>query len=180
MAKTDGGRESLDRQYRGHTPEELEADHMPNWTHSAQSGARIPDDPANLNNTPARLLALQLNAAGYRCTVTEDKVSKQLVVRFPDGAVVQGSGDFLRRQLCDTTPESAQWRRDHAVRFSKPDLQIRGADPRPDSNYDAEALAAGIRVEKEHTNDVEVAKVIAKDHLDERKDYYKVVAKVGL
>ena len=88
MVKTDGGRESLDRQYNGHRPDELEADHMPSWSHSAQEGAVIPDETANLNSTPARLLSLQLAAAGYKCTVHEDPTTKLLNVQFADGARV--------------------------------------------------------------------------------------------
>ena len=47
------------------------------------------------------------------------------------------------------------------------------ADGRPDSDFDPEQLAAGIRVEMEHTSDRRVAKEIAKDHLTEDNNYYK-------
>lgn len=53
-------------------------------------------------------------------------------------------------------------------------------DKRPDSDFDAEQLKVGIKVEMEHTKDPEVAKVIAKDHLSETKDYYKKLDKAGL
>jgi hypothetical protein len=52
-------------------------------------------------------------------------------------------------------------------------LIIQGKDPRPDSNYDPEQLAAGIKEEMEHTDNPEIAAKIAKDHLDEDRDYYK-------
>lgn len=42
----------------------------------------------------------------------------------------------------------------------------------PDSEFDAKELAAGIKVEKEHTDNEEIAKWIAKDHLSELQDYY--------
>lgn len=42
----------------------------------------------------------------------------------------------------------------------------------PDSDFDAEQLKRGIEVEKEHTNSILVAKLIAKDHLKEIPDYY--------
>jgi hypothetical protein len=51
-------------------------------------------------------------------------------------------------------------------------------DPRPDSDYDPEQLRMGIKVEQEHTSHmpkaqaIKAAKRIAKDHLDERGDYY--------
>ena len=51
-------------------------------------------------------------------------------------------------------------------------------DGKPDSNFDPEALKAGIKVEMEHTSDPSAAKEIAKDHLTEDKDYYKKLAKM--
>jgi hypothetical protein len=51
-------------------------------------------------------------------------------------------------------------------------LCVDGTDPRPDTDYDADALKMGIAVEMEHTSDKEVAKKIAKDHLDEDGQYY--------
>jgi hypothetical protein len=52
-------------------------------------------------------------------------------------------------------------------------LQLAGNDPRGDERYDKDALAAGAKVELEHTDSVDVAKKIAKDHLDEMPDYYE-------
>ena len=46
------------------------------------------------------------------------------------------------------------------------------ADGKPDSKYDAKQLEMGIEVEFEHTNDRDIAKEIAKDHLEEIPDYY--------
>ena len=45
-------------------------------------------------------------------------------------------------------------------------------DNRPDSDFDPKQLAKGIEIEKEHTNDPEKAKEIAKDHLTEVPNYY--------
>jgi hypothetical protein len=42
----------------------------------------------------------------------------------------------------------------------------------PDSEFDPQELAAGIEVEKEHTDSEVVARMIAKDHLTEITDYY--------
>lgn len=56
----------------------------------------------------------------------------------------------------------------------------RAAGDRPDSDFDPIQLRAGIRVEMEHTRDRRVAKEIAKAHLTERADYYKVLRRVGL
>ena len=46
-------------------------------------------------------------------------------------------------------------------------------DNKPDDDFDAADLAEGIKVEREHTDDPQVAKEIAKDHLSEFPDYYK-------
>ena len=42
----------------------------------------------------------------------------------------------------------------------------------PDSYFDPQQLATGIKVEMEHTSNRAVAKEIAKDHLVEFPDYY--------
>lgn len=52
------------------------------------------------------------------------------------------------------------------------------ADNLPDSHFDPEELSKGIRVEMEHTNDINIAKEIAKDHLAESPDYYKEIEKM--
>jgi len=47
------------------------------------------------------------------------------------------------------------------------------ADKRKPEDFDQEQLKAGIKVEMEHTNDPDLAREIAMDHLTEDKDYYK-------
>ena len=47
-----------------------------------------------------------------------------------------------------------------------------------DSEFDQEQLKKGIEVEKEHTDDIEIAKSIAKDHLSECKKYYVLLEKM--
>jgi len=54
------------------------------------------------------------------------------------------------------------------------------ADKKPDSDFDPEQLAAGIKVEMEHTDDPDIAKEIAKDHLTEDPDYYRKLRKMEL
>ena len=51
-------------------------------------------------------------------------------------------------------------------------------DSRPDSDFDQESLAEGVKVEMEHTADPDVAKEIAKDHLTEDPGYYSKLRKV--
>jgi len=48
----------------------------------------------------------------------------------------------------------------------------------PDSNYDEKELQMGIEIEKEHTDSEEIAKQIAKDHLEECPDYYTRLKKL--
>ena len=57
-------------------------------------------------------------------------------------------------------------------------LVISGRDNRSDDNYDIEQLEKGIEVEKEHTNQIDLAKMIAKDHLDEFPTYYTELTKM--
>ena len=45
----------------------------------------------------------------------------------------------------------------------------------PDSEFDAEQLALGIKTEMEHTDNVDIAKAIAKDHISELKNYYTLL-----
>ena len=48
----------------------------------------------------------------------------------------------------------------------------------PDDKFDPKELAMGVEVELEHTDDREVAKKIAKDHLSELPDYYTRLKKM--
>lgn len=48
----------------------------------------------------------------------------------------------------------------------------------PDSDFDQAELEKGVQVEKEHTNNEYVAKLIAKDHLMEVPDYYTRLTKM--
>jgi len=52
------------------------------------------------------------------------------------------------------------------------------ADKRPDSDFSAEEIRKGVKIEFEHVNDRKRAKEIAKDHLAEIPDYYTRLAKM--
>jgi hypothetical protein len=52
------------------------------------------------------------------------------------------------------------------------------ADGMPDSAFDMTELHRGIMVEAEHTDDPDVAKEIAKDHLAEDAEYYRKLATI--
>jgi hypothetical protein len=54
------------------------------------------------------------------------------------------------------------------------------SDNKPDSRYPKKELAKGIRHEKEHTTNKEVAKEIAKDHLEEMQNYYTAMEQAKL
>ena len=56
-----------------------------------------------------------------------------------------------------------------SVLFKEMDLKYGNV---PDSKFDPEQLAIGIKVETEHTDDQEMAKQIAKAHLIEDELYY--------
>lgn len=52
------------------------------------------------------------------------------------------------------------------------------ADNRPDSDFDAKALAEGMKIESEHTKDKKLQKEISKDHLTESGNYYRDLKKM--
>jgi len=45
----------------------------------------------------------------------------------------------------------------------------------PDSEFDPNELAMGIKIESEHSDNPEICKEIAKDHLSEIKNYYTLL-----
>lgn len=52
------------------------------------------------------------------------------------------------------------------------------ADKKPDSFFDKDQLEKGMKHEMEHTNDKNLAKEIAKDHLVEDPEYYDKLEKL--
>lgn len=56
-------------------------------------------------------------------------------------------------------------------------LKLKHAED-PDSDFDSQQLRIGIEVEKEHTDDEDVAKAIAKAHLKEHPRYYSFLLKM--
>lgn len=51
-------------------------------------------------------------------------------------------------------------------------------DNRSDSDFDPKQLEIGIKHEMEHTKDRKMAKEIAKDHLSEDPNYYKIIMRI--
>ena len=82
------------------------------------------------------------------------------------------------------TPKGAalkRWRCSKSLNeFFKSYNRIKGgkADKKSPKDFDKKALAQGIKVEMEHTNDVKIAMEIAMDHLTEDKNYYKKLKQV--
>lgn len=58
------------------------------------------------------------------------------------------------------------------IQLAKEDVAVKLKNP-PKGKYDPTELEKGIKVEMEHTKNRQAAEVIAKQHLDERPDYYK-------
>lgn len=52
------------------------------------------------------------------------------------------------------------------------------ADNKPDSSFNQKELNDGAAIELEHTNDRELSKDIAKDHLEEFSNYYTELEKM--
>ncbi len=65
---------------------------------------------------------------------------------------------------------------DESVIIDNPSLE----DERPDEQYDPQELKWGIEVEMEdnHSEDEEIQKSIAKDHLDEDPNYYSKLKEI--
>ena len=93
-----------------------------------------------------------------------------------------GDGSYVDTDLGTNEQGSAQSKndpRDPAIdeeqykkAVIKAKIKLSGKDTREDMDYPPKELTMGISVEMEHTDDQEVAKQIAKDHLDEFSDYY--------
>jgi hypothetical protein len=81
------------------------------------------------------------------------------------------------------TPEVGKSTGGHAGALAG--LKSRGVPPLkkadiPDREFDSQELVRGMDTELEHTDDLEVAKAIAKAHLCESKDYYKRLEKMEI
>lgn len=66
----------------------------------------------------------------------------------------------------------------HTPGRERADLRYGRSDGKPDKRYSFKALKKGIKVEYEHTRKTNIAKEIAKDHLEERPDYYEKLEKM--
>lgn len=118
-----------------------------------------------------------------------DKIEKQAEIRHVERAKERGEGTIKKWCVypknggnalgCHSTRQEAlnQLRAIEANKQSVNDYYIEDVlsgglgDNQPDKKYDPDQLEKGIRVELEHTNNPELAKEIAKDHLEESKDF---------
>ena len=121
---------------------------------------------------------------GFKTQVEAKKHAADWRARFPGGRTVveehagakkspkPAQGDLFKRSMSGIS-ELGDYLRKSAE-------QIPGglAEGKPDSDFDANALAQGIKVEMEHTDNKKVAKEISKDHLMEDPHYYTKLAKM--
>jgi hypothetical protein len=84
--------------------------------------------------------------------------------------------EALKHNLYRSQPSEA----DGNAKTSSEKLLGGAADGLPDSRYPKKELKKGIKHETEHTRNRSIAKEIAKDHLEERRDYYSALAKKHL
>jgi hypothetical protein len=109
------------------------------------------------------------------------------------GVIIQKELDKVRKSLADKgiqgslELEGISWlsplksRSRQLVEFLSRDALIGGvADNKPIEDFDTVELERGQEVEKEHTNDPEIAQEIASDHIAERPDYYDLLKAIGL
>lgn len=71
-------------------------------------------------------------------------------------------------------------RRNKTDNCRHPKTPLKGglAEGKNPKDYDKKQLKRGIEIEKEHTDDEEIAQRIAMDHLEEHPDYYKELPKM--
>lgn len=62
------------------------------------------------------------------------------------------------------------------IQLAKEDVNVKLKSP-PKGSYDPVELEKGIKIEMEHTKDRKAAEIIAKQHLDEKPNYYKLINK---
>jgi hypothetical protein len=82
---------------------------------------------------------------------------------------LEGAGKVHQSQIADMAEKPPV----KDFKLKKDELKGGKADNKKPSDFDSKQLAAGIKVEYEHTNDKQKAREIAMDHLAEDPDYYK-------
>lgn len=116
-------------------------------------------------------------AAGMRAKEKSDRQAQKHAAH-----QLAASVSMLTKMSDVTRPEIERFFRDSSALpkvAAEPDkLEGGKADDKPASAFDSEQVAKGKKVEKEHTNDPQLAKEIAKDHLEEIPDYYDRLQKM--
>lgn len=106
----------------------------------------------------------------------------EILIRQRDYAELEEA--FKQLDLLDEDVDLGQFEPDHNADDNQGGIEgdsIDGVLQNPIGNtaeYDPEQLRIGIEVEKEHTDDPEIAAKIAKDHLNEIPDYYTRLLKM--
>ena len=104
--------------------------------------------------------------------ILKDKPMKRHVRKFWQAARRMGVGDELQDKFFKEGPQQYI---EHKKRKEKTaeDLVAGGkADNKPDSSFPKDQIRKGMKVEREHTTNPQLAKEIAKDHLTENRKYY--------
>ena len=125
-------------------------------------------------STQDAMMVKTTDAVGDRVKVTNpesDKAGRTGVVQRYDGdkpVVKFPDGDEKKFDLGDLVITGSK----------DADIPVGRHNDIPDSAFDPDELVKGIKTESEHTDDPEIAKAIAKDHLIEVKDYYTQMEKM--
>jgi len=134
------------------------------------SGHSTPDLVEHINQHTAHIRnSLDPNASQFGSDTVHPAIAASSAAKIPDAA-----------EMHEAMLRSPVFRKRAALRtIKKADLMPGGkGDDKPDTEFDHDQLAAGIRTEaKEHGLDLARAKEIAKDHLTEDPKYYSPVMK---
>lgn len=92
-------------------------------------------------------------------------------------SLVKGTLEEIK-EMIDKEIEKIHMQHHGLDKKSKDSISIGKHNDISDDQFDANELAMGIKVEMEHTDDPDIAKSIAKDHIKELKNYYTLLLKM--
>lgn len=89
-----------------------------------------------------------------------------------------GVGEKLKKELPQQAAKYKAGGKDEEKKAAEDRIHGGKADNEPDSKFPKKELKKGQGHEKEHTDNPEIAKEIAKDHLKEDKSYYEKLDRI--